>query len=277
MRHTAVDQLKFEAGLGTYNVTVAPDSVWIHRGLGAPYFQLQLQVGVPEVAPEAGRLLLLDTTLSVAMTNGAIEPLGSAHTAVPFKPTGEIRREELRYLVTNAQLLALEQSRTGDLRLQLQVRGVLAQASGFPGAPDATEHISIAESRWRQQLTGLGRALGIDMLIPFPADDESRRAVGDLLREAQRLLGGNEIDSAMLKVRKALEAITPLSGWHWPGQKKDRRDRTADERWAWIRAAMEDQAGGALHADAGSKDYSYRRAEVETLIGMTAALLNIVP
>ncbi|WP_410634310.1 hypothetical protein [Amycolatopsis sp. cmx-4-83] len=272
-----MDQLKFEAGLGTYNVTVAPDSVWIHRGLGAHYFQLQLEVGVPEVGPEAGRLLMLETTLYATTTSGTRAPVGSATASVPFKPVGEIRREELRYLVTNAQLLAMEQSRMGDLRLQLQVRGVLPQASGFPGAPEATEHIGIAESRWRQQLAGLGRTLGVDMLIPFPADDEPRREVADLLREAQRLLGGNEIDSAMLQVRKALETITPLSGWNWPGQRKDKRERTADERWAWIRAAMEDQASGALHVDAGTKDYSYSRTEVETLIGMTAALLQIVP
>jgi hypothetical protein len=272
-----LDQLKFDTGLGVYTVSVAPDSVWVHRGLGSHYFRLQLEVGVPEIGPEAGQLLMLDTTLYVAMADGLRAPLGSATASVSFKPVGEIRREELCYPVTNSQLLALEQSRTGDLRLQLRVRGVLPQASGFPGAPEATEHIGIAESRWRQQLASLGKALGVDMLIPFPADDQPRRVVADLLREAQRLLGGNEIDSAMLQVRKALEVVTPLSGWNWPGQRKDKHDRTADERWAWIRSALEDQASGALHRDAGTKDYSYSRTEVETLIGMTAALLRIVP
>jgi hypothetical protein len=62
----------------------------------------------------------------------------------------------------------------------------------------------------------------------------------------------------------------------WPG-KKDKGERTADERWALIRAAMEDQASGAMHVDPGTKDYKYTRAEVETLIAMTAALLCIVP
>jgi hypothetical protein len=39
----------------------------------------------------------------------------------------------LQYLITNAQLLALEQRRVGDLRLELQVRGFLRQAAtGFP-------------------------------------------------------------------------------------------------------------------------------------------------
>src|SRR3984957_14016341 len=89
---------------------------------------------------------------------------------------------------------------TGDLRLELQMRGFLPQAaSGFPGAPEVTEYITIAESRWRQQLAGLGRTLGSEMLIAFPEEDETRRVVADFLREAQRQLGGNEIDSAMLQ------------------------------------------------------------------------------
>lgn len=83
------------------------------------------------------------------------------------------------------------------------------------------------------------------MLIAFPDDDEPRRRVADFLREAQRLLGGSEIDSAMLQVRKALETIKNTSGWNWPG-KKDKPDRTVDERWALIRAAMEDQGHGKV-------------------------------
>ncbi len=35
----------------------------------------------------------------------------------------------LQYLTTNAQLLALEQRRVGDPRLELQVRGFLPQAA----------------------------------------------------------------------------------------------------------------------------------------------------
>jgi hypothetical protein len=34
-----------------------------------------------------------------------------------------------------------------------------------------------------------------------------------LLHEAQRLLRGNEIDSAMLQVRKALETVRNTSNW----------------------------------------------------------------
>jgi hypothetical protein len=58
-----MDQLRFEEGLGHYSVSVAPDSVWISRGMGTHYFQIQLQVGIPQVGAAAGRLLCLETTL----------------------------------------------------------------------------------------------------------------------------------------------------------------------------------------------------------------------
>jgi len=273
-----VNQMRFDGGLGTYSLSVAPESVWISKGMGTHYFQIQLEVGIPQVTKAAGRLLALETTLYTP--TGATSPrvpLASASVSVPFNPEGEVRRPTLLYLITNAQLLALEQQRTGDLRLELQVDGVLPQAAiiAFPGGTQVTEHISIAESRWRQQLAGLGRTLGVEMLIPFPDNDEPRRIAADFLREAQRLLGGSEIDSAMLQVRKALETIKNTATWNWPGRKA-RGEITADERWALIRAAMEDQASGAMHVDPGTRNYKYTRTEVETLIAMTAALLRVM-
>ena len=113
-------------------------------------------------------------------------------------------------------------------------------------------------------------------MIPFPDDDEPRRRVADFLREAQRLLGGSEFDSAMLQVRKALETIKHTSGWNLPG-KKDKGYCTVDERWAMIRSAMEDQASGAMHVDPGTRDHIYTRTEVEAVIAMTAALLCVMP
>lgn len=63
------------------------------------------------------------------------------------------------------------------------------------------------------------------------------------------------------------------SGWGWPGKRPD-KDRTPGERWAWIRAALEDQASGALHKDAVTKPFTYSRTEAEALIAMAAALLR---
>jgi hypothetical protein len=79
----------------------------------------------------------------------------------------------------------------------------------------------------------------------------------------------------MLQVRKALGTIRNTSGWGWPGR-KDKGELTADERWAPIWAAMEDQASGAMHVDPGTKDYKYTRTEKQALIAMTAALLCVM-
>lgn len=85
-------------------------------------------------------------TLYAPEGSGPRVPLASTNASVPFNPEGEVRMPTLQYLITNAQLLALEQRRVGDPRLELQVRGFLPQAAtGFPGAPEVTEYISIAE------------------------------------------------------------------------------------------------------------------------------------
>jgi hypothetical protein len=213
---STVEQLRFDVPLGTCNVSVAPESIGIFKGMGTHYLQLQIQVGIPGLGPEAGRLLYLETTLCAPLAGGQVVPLAAANVSVPFATTDGICRAAPQYLITNAQLLALEQHRSDDLRLELHIRSFLPQASGYPGGSEVVEHIAVAESRWRQQLAGLGRTLGAEMLIPFPADDEPRQAVANLLREAQRFLGGNEIDSAILQIRKALEEIKFMSGWKWP-------------------------------------------------------------
>ncbi len=272
-----MEQLRFDVPLGTCTVSVAPESIGIFKGMGTHYLQLQIQLGMPGLGAEAGRLLYLETTLCAPLTGGQVVPLAAANMSVPFATTDGICRATPQYLITNAQLLALDQYRTGDLRLELHIRGFLPQASGYPGGSEVVEHIAVAESRWRQQLAGLGRTLGVEMLIPFPSGDEPRQAVANLLREAQRLLGGNEIDSAILQIRKALEEIKLMSGWKWPPNSTDKNDRTADQRWAVIRGALEHQASGAMHGDRGTKDHTYSRVETETLIGMTAVLLSAVP
>jgi hypothetical protein len=89
--------------------------------------------------------------------------------------------------------------------------------------------------------------------------------------------GQAEVDGAILEAQRALEYIETNSGWSWPWQKKERDQRTPDERWAWIRSGLADQASGALHRGAGTKDYTYSRAEAEVLIAMATALLSLVP
>ena len=83
--------------------------------MGTHYFQIQLQIGIPQVEAVAGRLLYLETMLYAPQGNGPRVPLASANVSVPFNPEGEVRLPTLQYLITNAQLRALEQQRNGDL------------------------------------------------------------------------------------------------------------------------------------------------------------------
>ena len=268
----------FDSALGTASVSLVDNSLQIEKAMGTHSLALTLAVHTPQ--PEAaGRLMALQTDLFATHAGGNRAWLGSATYNLSFIP-GQPARATLRYLLTNAQLIALEQHRSGDLQLQLDVDAALPQARGdlYPGAHGGVLYISVAESRWRTQLAGLGKSLAVEMAIPFPAEDDPRQEAVTLLRAAQRQLGGGpeEIDNAILKVRQALEYIRENCGWKWPGN-KPQKERLQDERWAWIRSALDDQASGAVHNDAVTKAFSYTREEAEVLIAMTAALLSLVP
>ena len=140
-----------------YSVSAAPDSVMIAKGMGTHYMQVQLQVGITEVGAAAGRLLFLETTLYVSQgttRRQCATRVGECVGAV--QPSGEIRLPVLLFLVTNAQVRALEEHRNGDLRLEVQVNAVLPRVllKASRARAQVTEYISIAESRWRQQLAG---------------------------------------------------------------------------------------------------------------------------
>ena len=132
-----MNQLRFDSGLGCYSVSAAPDSVWISKGMGTHCLQVRLQVGIPEVGESAGRLLLLETVLAAPDTgHGPRMPLACANVALAFNSDGEIRPPTLQTRSPTPQLHALEQQRNGDLRLELQGRGIPPEAdpARFPGS-----------------------------------------------------------------------------------------------------------------------------------------------
>ncbi|WP_042401997.1 hypothetical protein [Streptacidiphilus carbonis] len=278
-----MNELRFE-GAGKYMVDVQADSLWIHKGMGAHWLEVQLAVTAPEDWP-GGRLLLVEADLFAPLSNGPRAFLGAERLSAAFG-NGPFERLNLRFLLTGAQLLALEAQRVGDLALELEVRGFLpgipdtkgfGSGPGYPGTTHAIEYISVAESRWRSQLQGLGRSLGVEMTIPFPLGEGPQQVAADALREAQRRLGGNDVDGAILEVRRALEEVGDASGWPWPANSKAKDQLTAAERWSKVRSALEHQASGALHRDSGTKGCAYSRTEAEVLIAQTAALLRLLP
>ncbi|UXY24939.1 hypothetical protein N8I84_41600 (plasmid) [Streptomyces cynarae] len=267
-----MDELRFDAPVGTMAIGPRDNGLMLVKELGAHSLRLQLEVKT-SAAAEAGRVLVLDTTLYAPFANGPRGMLGTATATVAFRPNS-VERPELRYMLTSAQVRALDEHRFGDLRLELDVRATLPQATSYPGS-SATLYIAVAESRWRQQIEGLGPSLAVEMSVPFPAGDDERQEAVRYLQEAQRRLRDDDVDGAMLEARRTLEYIRLNSGWLWPGNKPS-RERTQDERWAWIRAALEDQASGALHKDAVTKTFKYSRTEAETTIAMAAALLRLL-
>ncbi|MFE5681471.1 hypothetical protein ACFQ7B_43390 [Streptomyces erythrochromogenes] len=113
--------------------------------------------------------------------------------------------------------------------------------------------------------------------MPYPLGDPQRAEVGRLLREAQRLLTTGEIRASILEIRRALEWIQHNVGWDRPGSKKLASQCNQTERWWRIQEALYSQTSGAMHNDEVTKDFTYDRAEAETLLAMTAALLRNVP
>lgn len=268
-----MDELRFDAPVGTVAIGHRANGLMISKALGAHDLRLQLEVKAP-AATEAGRVLILQTALYAPYGDGHRGRLGAAAVTLAFRPDS-IERPYLHYSLTSTQLRALEEYRSGDLRLEIEVQAVLPQAEGYPGCAPVTLYLDVAESKWRQQLDALGPSLAVEMSVPFPASDDGRQEAVAYLREAQRRLRDNDVDGAMLEARRTLEYIKLNSGWSWSGA-KPAREQAPDERWARIRAALEDQASGALHKDAVTKTFTYSRTEAETLIAMAAALLRLL-
>lgn len=269
-----IDQLRFADPVGPVAISLRDPSFMLLPSLGAHTLHLQLDIQMPS-APEAGQVVLLQGRLDASLNDEAFALLGTFQTAVPFMP-GRVERPDLLFTLTGPQLRALEERRSGDLRLELEVHAVLPQASCYSGCSPVTLHFQVAESRWIQQLEGLGRTLGIELSVPFPAGDEPLQEAVSYLRQAQRRLRNDDVDGALLEARRALEFIGETSGWPMPATSKLKDQRTQDERWAWIRKALEDQTSGALHKDAVTKAFSYSRTEAETMLAMVAALLRLV-
>ncbi|MFD5891975.1 hypothetical protein ACFWHQ_39345 [Streptomyces sp. NPDC060334] len=270
-----MEELRFGGPIGSIAIGHRDEGFMLLKGFGAHTLRLVLEVKAPPTE-EAGRLLLLEAELDAAYgPHDGRALLGTATASVAFH-TDEVRKADLYFTLTSAQLRGLDEQRSGELRLELQVRGILPQTTAYPGSSPVTLFINVAESRWRQHLEGLGPTLGVDLSVPFPANDELLQEAVGYLRQAQRRLRDNDVDAAMLDARRALEYIDENSGWPMPSSKKLKNQFTQAERWAAIRKALEDQTSGALHKDAVTKTFSYTRTEVETVIAMAAALLRLL-
>ncbi|WP_329325244.1 hypothetical protein [[Kitasatospora] papulosa] len=266
--------MRFDAEAGEFVLGVREESVQLLRGMGTICLQMGLEVKAP-IATKAGRVLALQTDLYGIGNSYQRMLVGRGTELLSFTTETGVERPVLKFLLTSAQLHAINEARDGDLRMELEVTGTLPQAPGFPGSTKEVLHFSVAKSRWIDQITALGPAVAFEMQVPFPLEDDPRAEPARHLRGAQRRLLEGDIDGAILEARRALEWIKDHSGWMWPGG-KDRLQRTQEERWAWIRFAVEDQTSAAVHKDAVTSAFSYSRDEARALIAIAAALLTVV-
>jgi hypothetical protein len=259
-----------------FTVAVSSDQTWLRRTLGAHELSVQLAVGVSTFA-EAGKILALEVDLFGFEATGQRSRLARTTANLAYTPKVTVHRVNLSFPLTSLQVHAIEEGRTGDVRFEIDLNATLPQAPGYPGSTQDTAYITIAKSRWEQQLAQLGPSAAFEMAVPYPLGDPERDEVGRTLREAQRLLTTGEVRASILEVRRALEWIRDNVDWEVPGPKKLANQCTQTERWWRIQDALYSQTCGALHNDAITKTFKYDRAEAETLLSMTAALLRNVP
>ncbi|MGW4815521.1 hypothetical protein ACWEPB_28275 [Kitasatospora cineracea] len=255
----------------------AGEQVWLHRSIGGHELHVQAAVGMSPFS-EAGKLLSLETTLfgiGAAPINRA--RLGRFTVNLAYTPAVTVHRQLLVFPLTTVQLHAIEAGRAGDVRFELEVSATLPQAEGYPGAADTTAHFSIARSRWEEQLEQNAPSAAFELAVPYPLHESRRAEPGLALREAQRLITRGHIRGAILEVRRALEWMQHNAGWDHPSSKKLANQCTQSERWWRIQDSLYSQTSGAMHNDAITKTFEYSRAEAETLLAMTAALLRNVP
>ncbi|MER7645522.1 hypothetical protein [Streptomyces sp. NPDC126522] len=259
-----------------FTATVSNDQTWLKRALGAHELSVQLAVGVSPFT-EAGKILALEADLFGFEVTGQRSRLARTTANLAYTPKVTVQRMNLSFPLTSLQVHAIEEGRTGDVRFEIDLSATLPQAPGYPGSTQDTARITIAKSRWEEQVAQMGPSAAFEMAVPYPLGDPERDEVGRTLREAQRLVTVGEIRASILEVRRALERVQENVDWDNPGAKKLGNQYNQTERWWRIQDALYSQTCGALHNDAITKTFKYDRAEAETLLAMTAALLRNVP
>ncbi|MGM9438839.1 hypothetical protein ACTAF0_00670 [Streptomyces murinus] len=197
MEEPIVNVMRFGAEAGEFVLGVRGESVQLLRGMGTICLQVGLEVKAP-VATKAGRFLALQADL-YSLGNARQRTLvGRVTEMLPFTPEIGVDRPVLNFLITSAQLHAINEARDGDLRMELDVTGTLPQAPGYPGSSTEVLRFSVAKSRWIDQITALGPSVAFEMQVPFPLQDDPRAEPARHLRAAQRRLLVDDIDGALL-------------------------------------------------------------------------------
>ncbi|MFE9656997.1 hypothetical protein [Micromonospora sp. NPDC006431] len=153
---------------------------------------------------------------------------------------------------TLAKALPLQRMRTGDLRFDINA------------------------GEWAAQMVKLDAGAFVELLVPLAKGADYTDAVA-ALREARELLRQGNIEPAIIEARKAVEQVRAAYSTQKlfnAARTKTPRDRTYDERWAFMVEDLFSTMSGAGHKQGVTKDFEYTREDAEMLIVATAGMLK---
>ncbi|MET8088211.1 hypothetical protein [Micromonospora sp. NPDC005237] len=134
----------------------------------------------------------------------------------------------------------------------------------------------INASEWAAQMVKVDAGAFVELLVTLARGADYTDAVA-ALREARELLRKGNIEPAIVEARKAVEqvrdAYNTLKLFN-AAKTKVPRQRTYEERWAFMVEDLFSTMSGAGHKDEVTKDFEYTREDAEMLIVATAGMLK---
>ncbi|MEV7332111.1 hypothetical protein [Micromonospora sp. NPDC093244] len=146
----------------------------------------------------------------------------------------------------------LQSQRTGDLRFDINA------------------------GEWASQVAAVDAGAFVELLVPLARGADYTGAVA-ALRAARELLRQGNIEPAIVEARKAVEQVRDAYGTlklFNAAKTKAPRQRTYDERWAFMVEDLFSTMSGAGHKDEVTQDFEYTREDAEMLIVATAGMLK---
>ncbi|MEV4825727.1 hypothetical protein [Micromonospora sp. NPDC049274] len=134
----------------------------------------------------------------------------------------------------------------------------------------------INAGEWAGQMVKVDAGAFVELLVPLVRGADYTGAVA-ALREARELLRQGNIDPAIVEARKAVEQVRDAYGTlklFNAARTKAPRERTYDERWAFMVEDLFSTMSGAGHADPVTQDFEFTREDAEMLIVATAGMLK---
>ncbi|MEU0120565.1 hypothetical protein ABZ114_02525 [Streptomyces albidoflavus] len=124
--------MRFDAEAGEIVLGLREESVQLLRGMGTICLQVGLDVKAP-TATKACRFLALQTDLNGIANPYQLTLVGRGTEVLAFTAETGVERPVLKFLLTSAQLHAINEARDGDLRMEPEVTGTLPPTPSRPG------------------------------------------------------------------------------------------------------------------------------------------------